>query len=87
MTPGETARILIVDDEPYICEILSRVLGSEGYTCEVASNGEAAIKWLENETFHLLISDIMMPGLSGMDLLAIVKALLPGRSSNHVDSR
>lgn len=77
MTRDGIGRILVVDDEPYICEILSRVLGSEGYTCEVASNGEAALKLLENDTFHLMISDIMMPGLSGLDLLAIVRAVHP----------
>lgn len=77
MTPSETARILIVDDEPYICQILSRVLSSEGYSCETGSNGEAAIQLLEKETFHLMISDIMMPGMSGMDLLAFVKTVYP----------
>lgn len=77
MTPGETARILIVDDEPYICQILTRVLTSEGYSCEAGSNGDAAIRLLEKETFHLMISDIMMPGMSGMDLLAIVRSVYP----------
>ncbi|MEJ2718448.1 MAG: response regulator [Deltaproteobacteria bacterium] len=77
MIQRETVRILIVDDEPYICEILSRVLNAEGYACEAASYGEEAIKLLEKETFHLMISDIMMPGMSGMDLLAIVKAVHP----------
>jgi len=77
MAQRKKTRILIVDDEQEICELLSRYLVSDGYECATASSGEAALRLLETENFHLLIADIMMPGMSGMDLLNIVKTLFP----------
>ncbi len=77
MTGGRDGKILIVDDEPHISEILSRWLTSEGYRCVTASDGETALKFMEQQTFHLLISDIMMPGMSGIDLLTITRPLYP----------
>ncbi len=70
-------RILIVDDEPYICQLLARYLAADGYQCVTASNGEAALRLLESDRFELVITDIMMPGMSGMDLLNIVRTLYP----------
>ena len=77
MTEGQDRRILIVDDEPHICEILSRWLTEEGYGCASEYDGETALKFLEQDNFHLLISDIMMPGMSGIDLLTITRPLYP----------
>ena len=71
----EKARILIVDDEPNIGDLLSRWLTAEGYECAVAENGETAVTLLENNHFDLVVSDIMMPGMSGMDLLTVAKTL------------
>ncbi len=69
------ARILIVDDEPHICELLSRWLTSEGYSCATALSGEASLEVLKTKKFHLVISDIMMPGMSGVDLLTVITQL------------
>jgi putative two-component system response regulator len=77
MTEVRDRRILIVDDEPHICEILSRWLSDEGYSCTSAYDGETALKFLERENFHLLISDIMMPGMSGIDLLTVTRPTYP----------
>lgn len=71
----QRAGILIVDDEPGIGELLSRWLTAEGYGCAVADSGEMAVKLLENDHFDLVVSDIMMPGMSGMDLLTFIKTL------------
>jgi len=71
----QRARILIVDDEPSIGDLLSRWLTVEGYGCAVAENGETAVTLLENDHFDLVVSDIMMPGMSGMDLLTVIKTL------------
>jgi putative two-component system response regulator len=68
-------RILVVDDEPYVCELLSRWLTSDGYQCESAYSGHDAVKALESGAFQLVVSDIMMPGMSGIDLLTIIKTL------------
>jgi putative two-component system response regulator len=75
---GEKAKILIVDDEPAICAILARWLSADGYVCESVHSGEAALDALEQDDFHLVISDILMPGMSGIDLLSIVRSRFPG---------
>jgi putative two-component system response regulator len=72
---NEPARILIVDDEEEICDILCRWLESAGYRCEAASHGDAALKMLEQQKFDLMVTDIMMPGMSGVDLVTITKTL------------
>lgn len=77
MISSQSARILIVDDEPYICELISRWLMSEGYECASAFSGEMALSLLNEEEFHLLIADIMMPGMSGLDLLATLRKTHP----------
>jgi len=66
-------KVLIADDEPYICEILSRWLELEGYECFKAADAEDALELLESDTFSLLISDISMPGKSGIELLTLTK--------------
>lgn len=71
------ARILVVDDEPYIGELLSRWLSADGYQCETAHSGDDAVKALEAGSFHLVVSDIMMPGMSGIDLLTIIRSVFP----------
>lgn len=67
------ASILIVDDEETIRELLLEGLGSEGYNCKSCSNAPEAMKLLKQETFDLLLSDIDMPGVSGVQLLQDVK--------------
>ncbi len=73
MTQNNTAKILIVDDEPVIRDLLSRILTREGYCCSTSTNGESAIELLEGSEFHLVVSDIMMPGISGLDLLKVIR--------------
>ena len=68
LTAG-VGRILIVDDEPYIREILSRWLIDEGYECEQAADAAEALETLSIQDFALMISDIRMPGRSGLELL------------------
>jgi putative two-component system response regulator len=69
--------ILIVDDEKYICTAISRWLEPEGYNCSIALCAEDAIEQLDNKSFELLISDITMPGKSGIELLDICKSRFP----------
>src|SRR5512139_2414100 len=77
MKQGLGPKILIVDDEEDICELLVRWLGSNGYECVAVSNGDEALRMLKSSTFDLVLTDIMMPGMSGMDLLNITKTLFP----------
>ena len=69
-------RILIVDDEVEITEILADLL-SEEYECLRAASAEEALARLHESQFHLVISDITMPGMSGLDMIPHVKELSP----------
>jgi two-component system response regulator PilR (NtrC family) len=71
--PVAPARVLVVDDERSMRELLSIVLRREGYEVTVAENGRTAIDCLERGRFDLLISDIKMPDMSGVDVLRAAK--------------
>ena len=61
--------ILIVDDEPVVCEFLSDGLKEKGYLCAIAMNGPEALEKLAKENFALMLLDIKLPGISGMEVL------------------
>lgn len=65
--------ILIVDDEPFIRDIVSRKLTAEGYSCAQAGNAEQALSTLTQASFECILSDINMPGLDGVELLRQVR--------------
>ena len=69
-------RILIVDDEVEITEILADLL-SEEYECIRAGSAEEALTRLQESNFQLVISDITMPGMSGLDMIPHVKEIAP----------
>ena len=71
------AHLLVVDDERSICELLEITFRKEGHRVEVASSGEAAKRRLESRIFDIVISDIGMPDMSGVDLLRFCKELSP----------
>ncbi|ACY14463.1 response regulator [Haliangium ochraceum] len=73
------ARILIVDDEPFVRNALCRVLN--GYELSTAANGEEALSQLSADelSFDLILCDLMMPGVSGMDIYEFLKRRQPGR--------
>ena len=72
---GSKPRILIVDDEPSMREMLRIVLRRDGYDVVVAGNGAEAIAILEKERVDLLLSDIRMPDVGGVDVLRAAKNL------------
>lgn len=69
----EEKKILIVDDDEQILELLSEIMEEEGFSTDVASDGKEAFKKLENGNYHLVISDIRMPGIDGFEVLQQVK--------------
>ena len=73
--PGIAARILAVDDERSMRELLSIVMRREGHEVLLAENGRAAIDLLEREQIDLMISDIKMPDMSGVDVLRAAKKI------------
>jgi two-component system response regulator PilR (NtrC family) len=74
-TETTAARILIVDDERSMRELLSIVLRREGYDVTTAENGRSALDVLERERVDLLVSDIRMPDMSGVDVLGAAKQI------------
>jgi EAL domain-containing protein (putative c-di-GMP-specific phosphodiesterase class I) len=66
--------VLVVDDDEALSRALSRVLKMAGYDVVVASNGAAAVEKVMHRAFDVILSDIQMPGMSGVDLLSIVRA-------------
>src|SRR5919107_2431091 len=75
-TPGKRARILVADDEPEIRHVLSDLLRPL-YDCEAVGSAEAAVELLRDGAYDLVISDIMMGGMSGIDLIPRVRELAP----------
>jgi two-component system response regulator AtoC len=73
----EPARILVVDDEPNICQVLSAVLRKDGHNVEVSRDGEEALALLEKTPVDLLITDVIMNNVSGVELLQRVQAASP----------
>ncbi|MDH4284273.1 MAG: ATPase, T2SS/T4P/T4SS family, partial [Gallionellaceae bacterium] len=70
-------RILLVDDEPNVLNALKRVFRQENYAITAVNNGQEALDLLRREPFHLMISDYMMPGMNGAELLKQAKAAKP----------
>lgn len=70
----ETAKILVVDDEPDILEFLQYNLEKEGFSVVTASDGEAGIQMAEKENPDLIILDIMMPKMDGVEVCRVLRS-------------
>lgn len=77
MATNNNARILIVDDEASVREVLNRILEAQGYECIMASGANEALGVLDSCPVDLMLTDIMMPGMSGVDLLEASQARCP----------
>ena len=73
----KTAKILVVDDEPAVLEVIQRILVDRGFWVDVASNGLEALGLLEQNSYDLMLSDVKMPHMDGMELLQKVGLLYP----------
>ena len=73
--PGRV--VLVVDDEPGIVESLDKIFRREGFTVLTATDGNAGLELLRRHRVGVLLSDLMMPGTSGMDLLRAAKTVAP----------
>src|SRR5437667_11747182 len=62
-------RILVVDDEAQLRGLFERILHNEGYVVRCASSGDESLKLLETQWFVLVVTDVKMPGMDGMELL------------------
>ena len=70
-------KVLVVDDEVGIRESIKRILGRQGFDVITASNGEDAFKIIRKQDIDLLITDIRMAGMDGVDLLKVCKSVSP----------
>src|SRR5580693_7265407 len=75
--PDERPRVLIVDDEKFIRDILADFLGMEGYIVRTAEDGAAALGELGNAHYDLIISDLKMPRMGGIELLESIGTVAP----------
>jgi len=75
--PDERARVLVVDDEKFIRDILADFLGMEGYIVRTAEDGSAALAELNNAHYDLVISDLKMPRMGGIELLDAIGTTAP----------
>ncbi|HVN85546.1 MAG TPA: response regulator [Candidatus Binatia bacterium] len=67
-------RVLIVDDDPHALEILSRLLAREGYTCRTADSGQRGLDLLANEPVDVIVLDVMMPNMDGLQVCERLRA-------------
>ncbi len=71
-----SCHVLVVEDEPCISELLAMILEDAGYFVVVVSDGEAALMALNDAPYDLVVSDIMLPRLNGLDLIEAMRANL-----------
>ncbi len=66
-------RVLVVDDEPKICHLIEEMLAQEGYMVDISFSGTDALQMIKIYNYHLLITDLDMPGIDGLELIQKVK--------------
>jgi CheY-like chemotaxis protein len=71
--PQHSARILVVDDDPHNRDLLARRLERQGFETEMASDGIDALRRIDSEEFDLVMLDVMMPGMNGLEVLERVR--------------
>jgi DNA-binding NtrC family response regulator len=70
---ADKSRILVVDDEEGMCEFLHYLLEGEGYEVDVAHSGDQALAKVEGTAFDLILADIKMPGIDGLEMLRHIR--------------
>lgn len=66
-------RILVIDDDTELCELLQDYLGSEGFSVAVVHRGDEGAEQVAQESFDLVILDVMLPGMNGFDVLRKIR--------------
>ena len=77
MYDRQSARILIIDDEKGMLDLLSYELGGQGYQVVTAMNGREGLERVKRDRFQLVITDVKMPGMDGVEVLQEIKKLDP----------
>ena len=69
----EAIRILVVEDDPDINQLLCTIMRDAGYQCQPAFSGSEAMLWAERERFDLVLLDLMLPGLTGEEFITRIR--------------
>src|ERR1051325_11548570 len=69
--------ILVVDDEPFVCDAVKMMLAFDGHDVKTANSGKDALALFDKEKFDLVITDFAMPNMKGDELAAAIKARVP----------
>jgi CheY-like chemotaxis protein len=75
--PAARGRILVAEDEPPLARVYARVLVADGFDVQTASDGAQALSWLLAGQYDVLVSDVCMPRMTGLELLREVRRSLP----------
>lgn len=79
---AEQGSILVVEDDEFVCNSLKWLLTDEGYDVDVATHGKQALEMVETTVYDLVITDLMMPEVDGLEVLKKVKAM--GRETSVI---
>ena len=74
---GEDKRVLVVDDEPWVAEILARMLEADGHVVDIAENGAVALERVRARHYDLIVCDVRMPDLDGPGFYARIEQEMP----------
>lgn len=74
---GKGTRILVVEDDSGTRELLRELLLEEGHKVRMARNGKEALEWVTKETFDLVLTDLGMPEMDGIELLKTLRRISP----------
>src|SRR5882672_11829804 len=74
---AETGNILLIEDDSGITDTLRRVLAEEGYVVKVEQRGDAGLTRATSESFHVVITDLKLPGLNGLEIVRQLHAAQP----------
>jgi len=80
----QTKRILVIDDERSVVELVERILRARGYQVDTVCDGHAAIKMAEAQSYDLIMADLKMPDLGGMDVYHHIEATNPAQARRVV---
>lgn len=71
--PQKDCQVLIIEDEPFIGELYTRALGNAGYKVTVISDGPTALKAAQENNFDIILLDLMLPNLTGIEILRTLR--------------